>query len=263
MADDGWISTALGHVATALPDGGLFGLLLAAFVASMARGFSGFGAALIFVPVAAAVIGPKVAAPLLLVMDFVMTAPMVPRAFGLASRREVGAMLAGAMLGVPLGTAALAVADPVVLRWAITAIAALLLVLLVSGWRYHGQPRTPMTIAVGWLAGLFSGAAQLGGPPVVAYWLGGASNAAAVRANVVLYFALASILTGIAYAVGGLLSETVFALMLVIAPAYAAGLYAGSRLFGLASDLTFRRICFVLIAASAILGMPLLDSVLR
>ena len=263
MAGDGWISAALGLVAAALPNGGLAGLMLTAFVASMARGFSGFGAALIFVPIASAVVGPKTAAPLLLVMDFVMTAPMVPRAFRLANRREVGAMMAGALLGVPLGAAALAIADPLVLRWAITLIAGLLLALLASGWRYHGQPLTPMTVAVGWLAGLFSGAAQLGGPPVVAYWLGGASNAVTVRANVVLYFALSSILSGITYAFGGLFSITIFALMLVIAPVYAAGLYAGSRLFGLASDITFRRICFALIAGSAILGMPLLDGVLR
>ena len=44
-------------------------LIAAAFIASLARGFSGFGGALIFVPLASAAVGPQAAAPILLVID--------------------------------------------------------------------------------------------------------------------------------------------------------------------------------------------------
>ncbi len=54
-----------------------------------------------------------------------------------------------------------------------------------------------------------------------------------------------------------------FALTLVILPLYAGGLYIGSRLFGLAKPSTFRVICYILIGASALLGMPALDALLR
>ena len=47
----------------------ILAIVLIALIAGLARGFSGFGAALIFVPMASAVIGPKVAALLLLVVD--------------------------------------------------------------------------------------------------------------------------------------------------------------------------------------------------
>ena len=46
-------------------------LAAAAFIAGLARGFSGFGAALIFMPLASVVVTPQVAAPLLLVVDAV------------------------------------------------------------------------------------------------------------------------------------------------------------------------------------------------
>ena len=49
--------------------------LAAAVVAALVRGFAGFGAALIFVPVASAAYGPTVAAPTLLLVDFVLTFP--------------------------------------------------------------------------------------------------------------------------------------------------------------------------------------------
>ena len=44
-------------------------LAAAALVAGLARGFSGFGAALVFVPLASALIGPKLASPILVLID--------------------------------------------------------------------------------------------------------------------------------------------------------------------------------------------------
>ncbi|MGO8189890.1 hypothetical protein AB9F38_34395, partial [Rhizobium leguminosarum] len=65
---------------------------------------------------------------------------------------------------------------------AIFSLFQILLALLVSGWRYHGEASAPLTSGVGLIAGLLSGAEQLGGPPVVAYWLGGKSDFTRVRA---------------------------------------------------------------------------------
>src|SRR5262249_51906986 len=47
---------------------------ISAFGAALVRGFSGFGSALIFVPLASTAIGPQAAAPLLLIIDGVAAA---------------------------------------------------------------------------------------------------------------------------------------------------------------------------------------------
>jgi uncharacterized membrane protein YfcA len=232
----------------------------AALVAGLARGFSGFGGALIFVPLAGAATSPKIASGLLLVIDGLMTLGMVPDGFRRANRREVATMLAGALFGVPAGTALLALMPSTILRWIISALVLCLLVFLISGWRYHGRPKTPLTVGVGALAGLFGGAAQMSGPPIVAYWLGGAIAPLTVRANLVLYFALSTLISAASYLIGGILTVQVLALSVLIGPAYGLGLFFGSRLFGLASERTFRRICFSLIAAAALIGLPLFDS---
>ena len=138
-----------------------------------------------------------------------------------------------------------------------------MLTLLMSGWRYSGRPRPPLTVVVGVIAGLFSGVAQVGGPPVVAYWLGGASSAAAVRANIILYFAISSVFSLAAYLWGGLFTTRTFVLALTVAPLYGAGLWCGSRFFGRASETTFRRLCYATIAAAAIISLPLFDPLLR
>lgn len=238
-------------------------LLAVTLAASLARGFSGFGAALIFIPLVSALLGPKVAVPLLLVTDGVMTAGMIPGAIRKADRREVLTMATGALVGVPAGAWLLTTLDPLTLRWGIVALAVSMLALLLSGWRYAGRPKPALTVLIGLISGFFSGAAQVGGPPVVAYWLGGTIPAATVRANIILYFAVTTLIGGIGYLWGGLITAHILLLALIIAPVYGLGTWVGSHMFGLASDQTFRRICLVMIALATVISMPLLDGWLR
>ncbi|MFO1203786.1 MAG: sulfite exporter TauE/SafE family protein [Tabrizicola sp.] len=243
---------------------GTLSLLLAVtLAASLARGFSGFGAALIFIPLASALLGPKTAVPLLLVTDGVMAAGMIPGAIRKSRQREVATMALGAVVGVPAGTWLLTSLDPLTLRWGIVVMAVAMLALLLSGWRYTGRPKPPLTVLVGLISGFFSGAAQVGGPPVVAYWLGGTIPAQTVRANIVFFFALTSTIGAIGYVWSGLITVHTLLLALIIAPVYGLGTWSGSRMFGLASDQTFRRICLTMIALATLVSMPLLDPWLR
>jgi uncharacterized membrane protein YfcA len=234
-----------------------------AIIAGLARGFSGFGAALIFIPLASTAIGPTMAAALLLVVDIVMASPLFPRAWTIADRSNVGTMLFGTLVGVPIGTFVLTWSDPIAIRWMIACLVLVMLALLMSGWRYHGRPAAPVDIGVGMVAGFFTGIAQVGGPPVVAYWLGSAKGPDLVRANIVIYFAASALITCVSYVIAGLLTTKVIGLALLIGPAYGLGLWAGSHGFGLASEATFRRICYALIALAGLFSLPVLDGVIR
>ena len=227
-----------------------------AFIAGLARGFSGFGSALIFIPLASAAVGPPLASAVLLAIDGLGAAPMLPAAWRLSDRRAVFTMSAGAVAAVPLGTMALTWIDPSTLRWVICTTILLLVALLASGWRYAGQPMTVVTVGVGLISGFLTGAAQIGGAPAIAYWLGGASSSHNVRANLVLFLACSTLYSAIAYAVSGLFGWGMAVMALVTGPAFLAGTMLGTRMFGLASQETFRRICFALIALAAILGLP-------
>ncbi|TFF22940.1 sulfite exporter TauE/SafE family protein [Jiella endophytica] len=246
-----------------LTQSGLLFIVATAFVAGLARGFSGFGAALIFVPLASAIVGPKLAAPVLLVIDAVAALGLLPGALRKAEAPSVAVMAIGGAIGVLLGTLLLTVASPLAVRWFIASVVVILLVLLASGWRYHGRPKTLLTIAVGTVSGVFSGAAGTGGPPVVAYWLGSPRAGKVVRANIVAYFAVSTVFTVVSYAVGGLFIRALLPLIVATGPLYAAGLFAGTRLFGLARESVFRWACIALIAGSALVSLPILDPILR
>lgn len=238
-------------------------LSVTAFASGMARGFSGFGAALIFIPLASAMMGPKAAAPLLVIVNGVLSASLVPGAWGKADKRQVGIMALGSLAGVPIGTWLLVSLDPLYIRWAIVVLSSAMLFLLLSGWCYRGRPTAPATIGIGALSGVFTGAAQVGGPPVVMYWLGGMIPAAMVRANFVLFFAATTVMTTVSYLLEDLFTRSLLVLSLVVGPAFGLGLFAGACLFRLSTEEVFRRICFALIAFSVLLGLPVLDRFLR
>ncbi|WP_245451104.1 sulfite exporter TauE/SafE family protein [Borborobacter arsenicus] len=232
---------------------------LAGLVAGLARGFSGFGGALIFVPMASAIMGPKIASALLLVIDGTMSLGMLPEGWKRANRREVFTMVIGALVGIPLGTAVLAFVPSVPLRWIISIVVLCLLAFLISGWRYRHRPKPHLTISVGGLSGLFGGAAQMSGPPIVAYWLGGGDRPLTVRANLVLFLGISSAVSAVVYAIGGLLTAQVLLISLFVGPCYGIGVLIGSKMFTVANETAFRHICFMLIAISALVGLPLFD----
>lgn len=238
-------------------------LVIAALLGGLARGFSGFGAALVFMPLASKVVGPQIAAPIILLINLFLQVGFIPKAWPHTNGREALVLSIGTVVGIPIGTWMLSRSDPVLVRWMIVGLIVPMLTLLMSGWRYHGKPKTPLTIGVGATAGFFNGIAQVGGPPVVLYWLGGALPTQSVRANFVIYFAISSVITAVSYAFSGLLTSALIGLCLLTAPAYAAGLYFGSHMYGLASERVFRAACYVLIAASAFVSLPIFDAILR
>src|SRR5271156_6596930 len=130
------------NLASLIPDGvGLnaaMAICAIAFISGTARGFSGFGSALIFMPLASSLAAPRLIAALLLIIDFVGSLPLLPGGWREAARKATAVIVAGALVGVPIGTWLLTRLDPVTTRWIISGFVSALLLLLLSGWRYRG-----------------------------------------------------------------------------------------------------------------------------
>ena len=256
-----------------LPDSALFAAAIAdhriwiamaiAILAGVVRGFSGFGSAQIYIPLIAAVYEPRVAAVTLLLIDTAGSAPFTVRAFAHCTWREVLPMYLAAAFAIPFGTLALLAIDPIVLRWFISILVLSLVGALIAGWRYHGRARLPITIGVGLVSGFGAGAVQIAGPPVLIYWLGAINKAATVRANCLVYFLLLDLTSCAVYLWEGLITAQLFALSLLLAVPFFLATAAGAKFFHGASDLTYRRIAYAIIAGAAFVSIPVFDSILR
>ncbi len=244
-------------------DPALIAAIAAAMIAGIVRGFSGFGGALIFMPVASALLDPKLAAVAFLVIDEVLTLPMAVKAIPLVRWRTVLPAAIAAMATIPFGAWLLAHGDPLTLRWAICAVVIALLVLLASGIRYHGEPHWAPSLGVGATSGVLGGVAQVSGPPVIVYWMSGPHAHNVIRANMFAYFMLMSGSTFLSYFWNGLFTAEAFRLILILGPAYALALFLGGRLFGRAASTAYRPIAYGVIALSALTSMPVFDAWLR
>jgi uncharacterized protein len=252
-----------GLIPTGVSPNAAIAICAIAFVSGLARGFSGFGSALIFMPLASSIAAPRLVAALLLIIDFIAAAPLIPNAWKQADRKATAIMVLGALVGVPIGTYFLSRLEPVTTRWIISAFVFTLLLLLLSGWRYRGKDHASISVGIGGLSGFCSGLAQTGGPPIVGYWLGRPIASVTARANILLFFGASDFFSVVSYALTGLITADAIKFSFVVGPVYGIGVWFGALLFGRASEALFRAICYALIAMAVIFGLPALDGALR
>ena len=238
---------------------GRFGWALAfAALAGLVRGFSGFGAALIFVPLGGMLYGPVIAILLLWIIDSAGTLPVLAPHLRRANWREVIPLLIGSAALLPAGTWVLAHGDPKPLRWGVCLFVLACTLALASGWRYRNAPGVGMSLAVGGLTGFTNGSVGVGGPPLVLFWLGGQSNnALIVRSNIFAYFAVTTVIALGLYIWHGLFTTGIVLVGATLTPVYTLSLLAGDRLFRGASDALFRHIAFWICGLAAIAGLPI------
>ncbi|MEI9804805.1 MAG: sulfite exporter TauE/SafE family protein [Pseudolabrys sp.] len=230
-----------------------------AALAGLVRGFTGFGSALIYIPLVSAVYGPQVAAPTLLLIDTISSLPFAIKVIPQCNWREVTPVTIAGALALPFGVAVLVYLDPLLLRWFICVLVLIALAALAAGWRYHGKPTVAASLGVGALAGFGAGAAQIGAPPLLVYWLGGQNSAATVRANIMVYFIMQGALSIVAYIYSALFTAQTVALSVLFGVPFAVLLTVGARWFHSASDQLYRRVAYVIIAVAGLISLPLFD----
>jgi hypothetical protein len=231
-----------------------------AALAGLVRGFSGFGSALIYMPLVAAVYGPRIAAPTLLLIDTICSLPFAIHAMPHCNWREVTPVTIAGAVVLPLGVIALVYIDPLLLRWFISGLVLVALGTLAAGWRYHGRPTVGASLLIGALAGFGAGAVQIGAPPLLVYWLGGKNSAATVRANIMVYFIMQGVLSIVAYIYSALFTAQTVALSLLLGLPFAILLGVGARWFHGSSDQLYRRVAYIIIAVAGVISLPVFDA---
>ena len=80
---------------------GIYLILVAAFLAGVVRGFTGFGTALVFIPLVAQVLTPIEAVFTMIIFDFIGVFPTVPRALKDGKPKDVLRLGVGMVITTP------------------------------------------------------------------------------------------------------------------------------------------------------------------
>ncbi|EEE37147.1 hypothetical protein RKLH11_983 [Rhodobacteraceae bacterium KLH11] len=236
---------------------GLAVTVFAALIAGIVRGFSGFGSALVFLPVASPYLGPFGAIIALATMDIFGPLPNLRRAWVAVDKGDLGRLLLGCALIMPIGLWLLTQSEPELFRYLVSLLSLSMLAILILGLRYRGAVRRSMVTVIGGAAGLLGGVAGLPGPVVILFYMSRPLPVEIIRATILLFlFAFDFLILGYFGAMGRLSAASV-GLGLALAIPNLLGNWLGGWMFRPDREKLYRASAYLVIAAAALSGLPL------
>lgn len=144
----------------------LAGVAVALVVASSAQAVTGFGFALLAMPLLSLAVGAKDAVAVSSLVGTLGSMLLLARYRHQVRWGLVRPLLAGAVVGMPLGLYLLVVVDERTLKLAIAATVLVFVGVLASGWKLEGTGRV-VDLAAGFVSGVLNTSVSTNGPPLV------------------------------------------------------------------------------------------------
>lgn len=225
---------------------------LMTFGAAYVRGISGFGMAIILVPLLGIVIRPEQAVVLALFLQ-ALIGPVGIRGSVAASEKPSTFIIAvAAVIATPMGLWLLSVTPKDTARIIIAVIAIGAFVLVIMPRRKARRPGFAVTIITGLCAGTLTGFAAMPGPPVVPYFIQDDITPHTARASMMTIFFATAITGSICAIISGLGSVAMAALALLLFPPMWFGNRLGGKAFGKVSPVIWRGGVAVLLGIAGI-----------
>ena len=225
------------------------------FVAIFVQAVTGFGLALVSMPLLVLALDIQVASPLVALIGGVAELLLLLHYRADLNIRAVTRLVAASLLGIPVGVLLLRRVDVGV----ITAVLGLLILLYalyaLSGLRLPRLAHQAWGYGFGFVAGLVGGAYNISGPPVIIYGNCRQWPPAEFKSNLQGFFVVSSYTVIAVHALSGNFSPAVWQNFLIALPAILLALFVGLRLDNHLNPERFRRIVLVVLV---VLGASLL-----
>ena len=243
-------------ISAALSIDGVWWIILGAILAGIVRGFTGFGTAMVYLPFAGAVLSPVGALLSLICMDIFGPLPLVPNALRKGHPRDIALMGIGMILTLPIGIFILGQMEGTMYRYVVSIVTIIVLIILLSGFRFKVPLTSRIMIFTGGLGGFLGGIAGLPGPPVTALYMASTLPVGVVRANMILFLIMADVLIFQVMGLQGMLSLQPLLIGGIVILPFMFGSAVGAFFFNPEKEKNYRFVAYVVIAGSAIMGLP-------
>lgn len=221
---------------------------LSTMLAGFLRGFIGFGAALVTIPIISLAYGPLVALPVVTIMGLPSVLQLLPDAIRHSEWPIVVPISAAVFIGAPLGTLVLVSIDPNLMKIVISVLVVAMVGFLAMRWQLKQKVPRSLLLASGLAGGLVQGAAGIGGPPVVAVALSRAGSPERQRGNVLALMTAIALSSLPPLLWHGLFTQGAVVIGLLLLPLYSAGTWLGSHFFSRGGQPYFRPAALVFLA---------------
>ena len=214
------------------------------FAAGFIQGLTGFGSALVAIPLLALIIDIKAAVPLCILNGLIITVYLAVQLRRHLDRGKILPLVLGSIPGIFVGVTLLKRVDSTVIR---TGIGLLLIIYSLYNLVACPRPFNPARIwgyIAGFMTGAIGAAFSAGGPPTIVYTTLSDWKKEDIKATLSGFFAVNGILIALAHALTGVSTLTTAGYFVATAPFVLVGTVFGTRVTGKIDRKTYLRIIY-------------------
>jgi len=190
------------------------------------RGYSGFGASMLWVASLSLVYPPALVVPAVLILEVFASVVLARSVWRDVEWGSVRWLLLGTLLLTPAGVLLLDVVPERPMRFAVGATILLGVLAMGFGKRRHGAPSRQACLVAGSVSGLVNGATGIGGPPATILYFSG-EDVHVGRSTLIMYFLVMDSFAVTLMAFRGLVDGQVVQMSAVLAPLAFGGIWLG------------------------------------
>jgi len=230
-------------------------ILFTVFVASIIRGFNGFGFSATCISGFSFILPAIEIVPIILILEVLISIFMIPYIWNKIDWSFVSKILVGIIIGSPIGLILLKYLDSEITHLSVCIIIIFFSLLLMKGYSNQNINNNFGKFLTGIVSGTLNSLTTLGGMPVALFLLVISIQPAIIRASLAALFFLTDIYAFILSFFAGIVDWlTIYRTipLIVILP---IGVYIGNKFFVKSKEKTYRKVVFYFLIIVSIIGI--------
>ena len=230
-------------------------VLFIVFIASIIRGFNGFGFSATCISGFSFIIPAIEIVPIILILEVFISIFMIPYIWNKIDWNFVLRLLIGIAIGSPAGLYLLKYLSPETTHLYVCLIIIFFSILLMKGYSNKKINNDQAKIFTGVISGTLNGLTTLGGMPVALFLLVTNIQPAVIRGSLAALFFLTDIYAFILSFFGGIVDMTTIYRTLPLIVVLPLGVFIGNKFFIKSKEQLYRKVVFYFLIIISIIGI--------
>ena len=232
-----------------------FFVVFVVFIASIIRGFNGFGFSATCISGFSFILPAIEIVPIIVALEVIISIFMVPYVWNKIDWNFVFKLLIGITIGSPIGLYLLKYLSSDVTHISVCVLVIFFSFLLMKGYENKKIDNSYTKIFTGIISGTLNGLTTLGGMPVALFLLVTSIQPAVIRGSLAALFFLTDIYAFVLSSVAGIVDITTIYRTLPLIIILPIGVYIGDKFFVKSKEETYRKVVFYFLIFISIFGV--------
>jgi len=233
----------------------IYFVVFVVFIASIIRGFNGFGFSATCISGFSFILPAIEIVPIILALEVVISIFMVPYVWNKIDWNFVFKLLIGITIGSPIGLYLLKYLSSDVTHISVCVLVIFFSFLLMKGYENQKIDNSYAKMFTGIISGILNGLTTLGGMPVALFLLVTSIQPAVIRGSLAALFFLTDIYAFVLSSVAGIVDITTIYRILPLIIILPIGVYIGDKFFVKTKEEAYRKVVFYFLIFISIFGV--------